>query len=199
MSEHEQKLPSPGGSRSHSPVSTISRFSFEEPRHSNNGGSSQPGPQSRASRGSSISASSQLSANHIGLARPLSAAMISSNDRFTSSVTPDQARGNGLDSTEHIFNVKKSPVTEEPCNQHEKESNEERRRPMWNPFWLWRTTLLGFILASVLLVIVLVVLYHVSSLHGGLSTQIPSKHYSWTYGPTAGALILNQDASPNTN
>lgn len=198
MSEHEGRMPSPTDPRSHSPVSVISRFSYEENRVSNHGQSPHPGNESTASRASSISASSQLSAHHIGLARPLSAAMISSNDRFTSSGTPDQARGNGLDSTEQIFSVKTPKVTTKPYNQDEKESDQGRGRPMWNPFWLWRSTLIGFILVFVLLIIVLVKLYHFSNLHHGLSTQISSTHYSWTYGPTAGGSVLKQDEAPNT-
>ena len=190
MSDHEGRPSSPGNPRPQSPVSIISRFSCEEYRGSNNGESSHPGHESTASRESSISASSQLSTNRIGLARPLSAAMISSNDRFTSSGTSDLAKGNGLDSTEQIFIVKNPTVATEPYSQNEKVSDEGRGRPMWNPFWLWRTTLIGFILVFVLLVTSLVIVYHFSNLHHGLSTQISSNYYSWTYGPTAGGPIL---------
>ena len=199
MSEYERRPSSPGDPRPHSPVSVISCFSYEEYRGSNNGESPHPGHESTASRGSSISASSQLSINRIGLARPLSAAMISSNDRFTSSGTSDLAKANGLDSTEQIFSVKNPTVATEPYSQNEKASEEGRGRPMWNPFWLWRTTLIGFILVFVLLVTSLVIVYHFSNLRHGLSTQISSNYYSWTYGPTVGGPILKQDESPNTN
>ncbi len=141
MSEHEQRRPSPGDPRSHSPVSVISRFSYEEHRDSNSGESPNPGHKSTASRRSSISASSQLSINRIGVARPLSAAIISSNDRFTSSGTWDLAKENDRDSTEQTFNVKNPLAVTDPCDQDEKESDEGKGRPMWNPFWLWRTTL----------------------------------------------------------
>ena len=190
MSDHGGRKPSSGDPRSHSPVSVISRFSYEDHRDSNNGESPLPGHGSRASRASSISASSQLSVHHVNLARPLSAAMISSNDRFTSSVTPDPAGGNGLDSTEQIFRVKTPTATIEPYNQNEKESDEGRENPMWNPFWLWRTTLTGFILVFVLLAIILIILDHFSNLHRGLSTQGSNTHYSWTYGPPAGGSSL---------
>ena len=70
---------------------------------------------------------------------------------------------------------------------------------MWNPFWLWRTTLVGIVLVFVLLVIVLIILYHFSNLHHGLSTQTPNSHYSWTYGPTSGEILPTSDESPNTN
>lgn len=195
MSDHEQKPPSFKDPRSHSPVSIISRFSYEEYRDSNNGESPHPGHESTASRRSSISASSQPSPNRVGLARPLSAAMISSNDRFTSSAsaTPDFLRGHGLGSTEQIVSTENPAVTTISYNQHEKESDKGRERPMWNPFWLWQTTLIGFILIIMLLVAVLVILYHFSNLHHGLSAQISSNHYSWTYGPTASGLILNLD------
>lgn len=191
MNEHEGRKSSTGVPRSNSPVSTISRLSYEEYRDSSKGESPHPGHEARASRASSISGSSQLSPNHIGLARPLSAAMISSNDRFTSSATSDRTRGNGLDSTEQFVSTEKSIVTTEPYNQHRTESDEGKGQKMWNPFWLWRTTLIGFILILVSLVMALVILYHFSNLHHGLSTQKLSKHYSWTYGPTAGKLILN--------
>ena len=177
MNEHGPKTPSPEGSRPHSPVSVVSRFSYEEQRDSNNGESPHSGRESRASGRSSVSASSQLSINHIGLARPLSAAAISSNDRFTSSVTPNLVRANVLDSTEHISTLKPPIATAETLNYDEKEKNGEgKRRLMWNPFWLWRTTLMGFVFVFVLLVIALIILYHFSNLHHGLSTQISSTH-----------------------
>ena len=189
MSEHEGRKPSLGSPRSHSPVSVVSRFSYEEYRDSNNGESPHAGHESTASRASSISASSQLSTHNIGLARPLSAAMISSNDRFTSSVTPELARGIGLDSTEQIFSAKTPTVTTGRYNQYGKEKDEGKGRALWNPFWLRRATLIGFTLLFVFLVILLVVLIHFSKLHQGLSTQISSHHYSWTYGPTAGEFV----------
>lgn len=37
-----------------------------------------------------------------------------------------------------------------------------------------------------LFVILLIILFHLSNLHNGLSAQTSSDHYSWTYGPTAG-------------
>ena len=194
MSEQGQKTTSSEQPRPHSPVSVVSRFSFEEPRYSNNRVFPYPGDQLRASSRSSISASSQLSTNHIGLARPLSAAAISSNDRFTSSATPNPARANGLDSNEQIYNVKAPTIAAEICSQGEKqESGGGEERSMWNPFWLWRTTLVGFILVFVLLVIALIILYLFSNLHQGLSTQISRKHYGWTYVITADGLILTSD------
>ena len=33
--------------------------------------------------------------------------------------------------------------------------------------------------------VAVILLYHLSELHYGLSMQIPRNHYSWTYGPTA--------------
>ena len=191
MSEHERRTPSIEGPRPQSPVSIVSRFSYEEHQDSNNGESSHPGRDSRASRRSSISASSQPSTPRIGLARPLSAAMISSNDRFTSSVTPDLARVK-IDSTEQIFSVKNAAVTIKPCDQNEHKVDEGREQSMWNPFWLWRTTLLGFIFSFVLLVIILVVLYHFSNTYHGLNTQVSSNHYGWTYGPTAGGFLASK-------
>lgn len=185
MSEHGHGTPHSEDPRPHSPVSVISRFSYEEHRDSNNGEPPHPGRDSRASQESSISAS-QPSTNHIGLARPLSAALISSNGRFTWSVTPDLTRANVLDSTEQIFSVKTPIASAEPGHRDGKEYDEGKGRSMWDPFWLWRTTLIGFMLVFLLLLILSIVLHHFSNLHHGLSTQISTNHYSWTYGPTAG-------------
>ena len=192
MSEHEGRKPSSEYPKSSSPVSVITRFSFEDYGDSNNGEYPDPANEASASRRSSVSASSRLSINHIGLARPLSAAMISSNDRFTSSVTPDVGRGDMLDSTEHIFKVKAPEVITAPCGQDEKESDEKSGNPPWNPFWLSRTFLIAFILLSVLLVILLIVLLRFSNLHDGMGTQTVSNYYGWTYGPTAGKLMPRQ-------
>ena len=199
MSEHGTRTASSDDSRPQSPVSIISRFSFEENEDCNNGESPHPGHDSRASRQSSISASSQLSMSHIGLARPLSAAVISSNDRFASSVTPDLAKGNVLDSTEQIFSVKAPAVLEEQRDHNEIANDKGRARLMWTPFWLWRTTLIGFMLMFVLLLTVVIILYHLSNSHHGLSIQIPSNHYSWNYGPTAGGSTLRKVESAATN
>ena len=200
MSEQGQKTTSSEQPRPHSPVSVVSRFSFEEPRYSNNREFPYPGDELRASSRSCISASSQLSTNHIGLARPLSAAAISSNDRFTSSSTPNPARANGLDSTEQVSKVKAPTIAAESCSQGGKqESGGGEERSMWNPFWLWRTTLIGFILVFVLLIIALIILYLFSNLHQGLSTQISRNDYSWTYVPTAGGLILTSDETRSAN
>lgn len=199
MNEPGRTTSSSEDPRSHSPVSVVSRFSYEEYRDSNNEDSSHPGRDARASLKSSISASSQLSTNHIGLARPLSAAIISSNERFTSSVTPDLARGDVPDSTEQVSSVKSPIIITEPCNSDVNEKDEGKGRSMWNPFWLWRTTLVGIVLVFVLLVIVLIILYHFSSLHHGLSIQTPNSHYSWTYGPTSGEILPTSDETPNTN
>lgn len=197
MGEHERRLSFFGDPRSNSPVSTISRFSYEEYRDSDKRESPHPRNEARASRESSVSGSSQLFPNHIGVARPLSAAMISSNDRFTSSATSDQTRGTGLDSTEHIVSTKKSVVTTEPYSQHRTGDDEGEGQTMWNPFSLWRTTLIGFLLIIFSLVIALIILYHISNLHHGLSTQKLSKRSSWTYGPTAGELVLNEAKAPH--
>ena len=48
---------------------------------------------------------------------------------------------------------------------------------------------MGFILVFVLLAIVLILLYTFSILRHGLGTQTLTIHYGWTYGPTAGELI----------
>lgn len=141
MSEHGQGTPHSEDPRPHSPVSVISRLSYEEHRDSNNGESPHHGRDSRASQETSISASSQPSTNHIGLARPLSAALISSNSRFTSSVTPDLTRANVLDSTEQIFSAKTRRALVDLGYRDREVRDEGKERSMWNPFWLWRKRL----------------------------------------------------------
>lgn len=57
----------------------------------------------------------------------------------------------------------------------------------WTPFYLRRMTLLGFALVYVMLLVALVVLGAFDQRNQGLATSKSSRHYLWTYGPTAGA------------
>jgi hypothetical protein len=60
---------------------------------------------------------------------------------------------------------------------------------MWNPLWLRKVVLLGFVILFALMLVALGLLYHFATMNGGLSTQISRNHYSWTYGPTACKLF----------
>ncbi|KAI0465529.1 hypothetical protein F4859DRAFT_520013 [Xylaria cf. heliscus] len=55
----------------------------------------------------------------------------------------------------------------------------------WRPFYLRRFVLFGFIAVFGLIIITIEALLAVSNRDHGLATSIPTKHYLWTYGPTA--------------
>ena len=59
---------------------------------------------------------------------------------------------------------------------------------LWTPFILRREVLIPLTCLFVLVIIVLEVLFYLSNRHLGLSTSDASKHYLWTYGPTASLL-----------
>jgi hypothetical protein len=56
---------------------------------------------------------------------------------------------------------------------------------MWNAFWLYHSVLLAFCVVFAVMLIIVVTLYSISESKNGLSTQVESRHYAWTYGPTA--------------
>ncbi|KAI9147063.1 hypothetical protein HJFPF1_13094 [Paramyrothecium foliicola] len=61
----------------------------------------------------------------------------------------------------------------------------------WTPFWLSTPILIVFSCIFTVLLLATVVLYHLSVLNQGLSTQSPDFYYSWKYGPTAVLVIVN--------
>ena len=66
-------------------------------------------------------------------------------------------------------------------------------RILWNSIWLHDVVLFGFAALFAALFIALILLYHFSGVHHGLSVQISRNKYSWTYGPTAGECPLGSD------
>jgi hypothetical protein len=60
---------------------------------------------------------------------------------------------------------------------------------MWNTKWLRPATILSLGVLNIALLVNLVLLFHFVQQNNGLSTQLSSNHYSWTYGPTA-LLVL---------
>ena len=60
----------------------------------------------------------------------------------------------------------------------------------WNSRWLHTVTLLSFALVFVAMLVALILLYHFAKMNNGLSTQLSSNHYAWTYGPTALLVIF---------
>lgn len=60
--------------------------------------------------------------------------------------------------------------------------------PMFNPIWLSKTCLGGFIVALVLIGIALGLVYHLAETDNGF-ILIFNDRYSWAYGPTAGEFL----------
>ncbi|KAI1733996.1 hypothetical protein F4680DRAFT_471456 [Xylaria scruposa] len=58
-------------------------------------------------------------------------------------------------------------------------------RLCWRPFYLRRFVLLGFISVFILIIVAIETLLAISNRDQGLATSSPTKHYLWTYGPTA--------------
>lgn len=80
------------------------------------------------------------------------------------------------------------PLTELPKKYQHSKPQLERSHGFYNPVWLRRNVLLGFAVLYLSILVAVIVLYYVSRRHHGLSTQISTNQYSWTYGPTAGAF-----------
>jgi hypothetical protein len=59
----------------------------------------------------------------------------------------------------------------------------------WFPAALRRRSLLAFIAAYAVLILVLAVLFGYSNQHDGLASSDEKYHYLWTYGPTAGRFL----------
>lgn len=59
-------------------------------------------------------------------------------------------------------------------------------KTLWNSVWLHKVVLLGFCALFTAIFSALILLYHFSNAHHGLSTESSKNKYSWTYGPTAG-------------
>lgn len=60
----------------------------------------------------------------------------------------------------------------------------------WTPFWLHWAVLLAFSALFLSLLVGLILLYYFARKHNGISTQISSNHYYWTYGPTSLLMVV---------
>lgn len=58
-------------------------------------------------------------------------------------------------------------------------------KTLWNSVWLHKVVLFGFCALFTALFSALILLYHFSNVHHGLSTESSKNKYGWTYGPTA--------------
>jgi hypothetical protein len=83
--------------------------------------------------------------------------------------------------------LQKSAHATTPVEQYQDE--EERainhKDRLWTPWSLRPWTLIILLLSFVLSIVVLEILSYLSRHHSGLSTQIQSRRYLWTYGPCA--------------
>lgn len=97
----------------------------------------------------------------------------------TSSVQLTKVKNPDVNSTE----------TSEPSTQRVAPLSEKEvlgpRPKMWNASWLHHSVLTAFLGAFIAMFITVIILYCISANNDGLSTQIESRHYAWTYGPTA--------------
>ncbi|KAK3374276.1 hypothetical protein B0T24DRAFT_720802 [Lasiosphaeria ovina] len=78
------------------------------------------------------------------------------------------------------------PMSEKGARSHRRGT----KRPMWNPVWLHRATLLAFAAVFSGLALATGLLYHFSLANHGLSQQNAAYNYSWKYGPTAVLVLL---------
>ncbi|KAF9889990.1 hypothetical protein FE257_006670 [Aspergillus nanangensis] len=60
----------------------------------------------------------------------------------------------------------------------------------WRPAYLQRRTLFGFLVLFCGGIVVLEILYHVSQANHGIASSTASRHYAWTYGPTAVVTLI---------
>ena len=63
-------------------------------------------------------------------------------------------------------------------------------RGAWTPFWLHWAVVLAFGVLFLSLLAALIILRQYAEEHNGISTEISSNHYYWTYGPTALLIIV---------
>lgn len=60
----------------------------------------------------------------------------------------------------------------------------------WRPTYLRRRTLFGFLVLFGTVIVTLEILYHVSQVNQGIASSTASRHYAWTYGPTAVVTLV---------
>lgn len=60
----------------------------------------------------------------------------------------------------------------------------------WRPAYLQRRTLFGFLVLFGSGIVALETLYHVSQVNQGIASPTESRHYAWTYGPTAVVTLV---------
>ncbi|OJD11115.1 hypothetical protein AJ78_08049 [Emergomyces pasteurianus Ep9510] len=69
-------------------------------------------------------------------------------------------------------------------------SHYDNDKPLWTPFWLRKTTLLGFIILFTLLWIALFTLWLFVKRNNGLEISLTSNRYVWRFAPTAVLIIV---------
>lgn len=71
----------------------------------------------------------------------------------------------------------------------EKSAEIATQQPGWTSTYLRKTTLLGFSVVFLCLLLAVIALAVVDAKHNGIANAKSSEHYLWTYGPTAGAFF----------
>ncbi|KAJ5803209.1 uncharacterized protein N7503_005659 [Penicillium pulvis] len=69
-------------------------------------------------------------------------------------------------------------------------SSKPPSKPGWRPFYLRKWVLILFVISFCAIIATLEVLNYVSSANQGLASSVESRHYLWTYGPTAILTII---------
>ncbi|KAF2152720.1 hypothetical protein K461DRAFT_313355 [Myriangium duriaei CBS 260.36] len=85
------------------------------------------------------------------------------------------------------------PHTSEDQQSTVRTTNLTQWRPkpsMWNPLWLKTSVLIAFAMVFAMMALAVILLYHYSKVNNGLGSQIETRHYLWTYGPTAVLIIV---------
>ncbi|KAJ5090788.1 hypothetical protein N7532_009472 [Penicillium argentinense] len=68
--------------------------------------------------------------------------------------------------------------------------NELKQKAAWRPGYLKRRVLIAFVVVFAALIAALEALSHVSHVNYGIASSVASRHYAWTYGPTAILTIV---------
>lgn len=80
-----------------------------------------------------------------------------------------------------------SSCTESPCKYTSVAKDENGQPTVWVPFFLRRSTIIGFLCCFLSVSATLISLYVFTERNGlGIVTDGDKYYYLWTYGPTAG-------------
>lgn len=92
--------------------------------------------------------------------------------------------------TEDTFISQEEAAKQHPATERQHEAGSDWPRSTWTPTLNRRRIICGFLLVHILLIVAVSVLAFYSAHNQGLATAEAKLRYSWTYGPTAGLLLL---------